>query len=140
MPQKSAIIKCQKCGLVSNIISDTCMKCGSRLEKVCGECGFSSSVEKNHCDQCGALLALRPEPPAASGPGPDAVPPPPPSGAPPEKPKFQFELRPISDTVSEKEISYRTRKAGKPTTMPVSPDTTAALVSDSTNGQPFDCR
>jgi len=73
MAQKSSVIKCQKCGYVSNIISDTCVKCGSKLEKVCGECGFGNAVEKNYCDQCGGLLALRVRAPGSqrrSRPGP----------------------------------------------------------------------
>lgn len=111
MPQKASIIKCLKCGHISNIISDICIKCGSKLEKICGDCGFSNAVEKNHCDQCGGLLALKPNPPEEPGNGP------PPPGAPPDKPKYQFEMRPIWDTVSEKDISFRVRR---PADAPVS--------------------
>jgi len=56
---KPTIIRCNKCGYESNIISDTCIKCGSKLEKICGSCGFANAVEKNYCDQCGKLLTLR---------------------------------------------------------------------------------
>ncbi|MBI4655896.1 MAG: zinc ribbon domain-containing protein [Elusimicrobia bacterium] len=59
--KKHTAIKCVKCGYESNVISDTCIKCGGRLERVCGECGFSNSVEKNYCDECGRLLAPRNE-------------------------------------------------------------------------------
>ncbi len=128
MSQKASIIKCQKCGYVSNMISDTCIKCGSRLEKICGDCGFSNAVEKNHCDQCGVLLTLKPPVPNATtsigalsknfsqqAPAKEATP--------PEKPKFQFEMQPISETVAEKEASFRSRSPGNfhPGPAPVAP-------------------
>lgn len=56
---KPTIIRCSKCGYESNIISDICIKCGSKLEKICGNCGFANDVAKNYCDQCGKLLALK---------------------------------------------------------------------------------
>jgi tetratricopeptide (TPR) repeat protein len=62
MPQPYAVIRCTKCGFKSNVISDTCIKCGSQLEKICGSCEFANSVAKNYCDQCGALLTLTPHP------------------------------------------------------------------------------
>ena len=113
MSQKSSVIKCRSCGYISNIISDTCIKCGSMLEKICGDCGFPNAVEKNHCDQCGTLLALRAAPPAQQNPAPPAAPVPAESAAPPEKPKFQFEMQPISETVAEKEASFRSRFSDK---------------------------
>ena len=112
MPQKSSVIKCQKCGYVSYIISDTCIKCGSKLEKICGECGFSNAVEKNHCDQCGCLLALRLNPAGAAESGttggadlrrPPAAQPTGKSAA------FQVEMQSIQDAVSEKDASFRGR-------------------------------
>ncbi|HBB67558.1 MAG: hypothetical protein A2X28_00800 [Elusimicrobia bacterium GWA2_56_46] len=117
MAQKSSVIKCQKCGYISNIISDTCFKCGARLEKICGECGFANAVEKNYCDQCGGLLALRAQPaagPASAAREPEkTVPPSPKEEKRPEKPGFQFEMQPIQDTVSEKEASFRERPPGE---------------------------
>jgi len=149
MPQKSSVIKCQKCGYVSNIITDTCIKCGSRLDKICGECGFANSVEKNHCDQCGGLLALKPDQPPSflndrpKYPAPSEVsarahnpPPPPPAGTPKgssdtgagtkaegsQPAKYHFELQPISDTVSEKDVSFRSRMpGGAPASGPAAP-------------------
>ena len=119
MSQKSAVIKCQKCGYVSNIISDTCIRCGSRLEKVCGDCGYPNAVEKNYCDQCGVLMTLKPG--QTPEPGAAPVPPAPAKNtSPPEKPKFQFEMQPISETVAEKEASFRNRP-GKGAPAPVPP-------------------
>ncbi|MEW6041011.1 MAG: zinc ribbon domain-containing protein [Elusimicrobiota bacterium] len=62
MPQPHAVIRCTKCGFKSNVISDTCIKCGSPLEKICGSCEFANSVVKNYCDQCGVPLILTPHP------------------------------------------------------------------------------
>ncbi|PIS47194.1 MAG: hypothetical protein COT17_04695 [Elusimicrobia bacterium CG08_land_8_20_14_0_20_51_18] len=56
---KPTVIKCSKCGYESNIISDTCIKCGAQLEKICGNCGARASVEKNYCDECGKLMLLK---------------------------------------------------------------------------------
>ena len=117
MPQKSSVIKCHKCGYVSNIISDTCIQCGSRLEKICGDCGFSNAVEKNYCDQCGAPLILKAGQPA----GPALpVTPTPGQGEPPPKKPFQFEMQPIQETVAEKDESFRSRPSGK-VTPPIPP-------------------
>jgi len=102
MTGKQAVIKCPKCGYQPNIISDTCLKCGTRLEKACGECGFANSVEKNYCDGCGALLALTPPPKDAS------APPPPPEAQKNRAP--QLEMESIQDTVSSRDNSFRTRK------------------------------
>ncbi|MBU2575002.1 MAG: hypothetical protein KKH28_13090 [Elusimicrobia bacterium] len=116
MPQKISVIKCRKCGHESNIISDTCIKCGAKLEKVCGGCGFANAVEKNYCDQCGMVMVLK-APPKQDDTG--APPPPPPPTAaggekPPEKPKYRLEMQPIQDTISEKDISFRKLFPGKP--------------------------
>lgn len=62
MSQPYAVIRCTKCGFKSNVISDTCLKCGSPLEKICGNCEFANSVAKNYCDQCGSILTLTPHP------------------------------------------------------------------------------
>ncbi len=138
MSQKSAVIKCQKCGHVSNIISDTCIRCGSRLEKICGDCGFSNEVEKNYCDQCGVLLTLkagrpveagdnmiRPAPPHDKAPSPKAI------------PKFQFEMQPIQDTVAEKEASFRSRPPARnpaaPDIPPVAPQVSVPAVPSKTD-------
>ena len=120
MSLKSSVIKCQKCGYISNIISDTCIKCGSMLEKICGDCGFPNAVEKNYCDQCSVLLTLRAVPPAQQGPGsaPAASLAPAENAKPPEKPKYQFEMQPISETVAEKEASFRSRFSNKNVPLP----------------------
>ncbi len=89
------------------------------LEKICGDCGFPNAVEKNHCDQCGTLLALRAVPSAQQSSAPAAVPAE--SAKPPEKPKFQFEMQPISETVAEKEASFRSRFSEKSVTSPAAP-------------------
>ena len=106
MAAKPSIIKCPKCGYQPNIISDTCLQCGAKLEKACGECGFPNAVEKNYCDQCGALLALHP--PARSE---GAPPPPPPGGPAPQEKKesFHLEIESIQDTVNERAVSFRRR-------------------------------
>jgi len=120
MSQKSAVIKCQKCGQVSNIISDTCIRCGFRLEKICGDCGFSNEVEKNYCDQCGVLLTLKAGRFGAAGD--NMVRPAPPQDktiAPKANTKFQFEMQPIQDTVAEKEASFRSRPPVKDPAAPV---------------------
>ncbi|OGR50662.1 MAG: hypothetical protein A2049_10605 [Elusimicrobia bacterium GWA2_62_23] len=109
MTGKQAVIKCPKCGYQPNIISDTCLKCGTRLEKACGECGFANSVEKNYCDGCGALLSLTPPPKDAAA----ATPPPPPTEAPKSRAP-QLEMESIQDTVSSRDNSFRTRKDAPP--------------------------
>ncbi len=94
---KPPVIKCPKCGYLPNVAGDTCLKCGTRLEKACGECGFSNSLEKNYCDQCGSELNVKKaEQPAA--PAPDK----------PAHPKLEMES--IQDTVNSKGASFR----GKP--------------------------
>ncbi len=55
-------IKCPKCGYLPNMLGDTCIKCNTPLEKLCGECGFANNVEKNYCGHCGAVLTLQPPP------------------------------------------------------------------------------
>ena len=50
---KRSVIKCSKCGYESNIIADNCIKCDTKLDKICGECGFKNSPAKGFCDQCG---------------------------------------------------------------------------------------
>lgn len=121
---KTSVIKCPKCGAQPNIITDTCIKCGARLEKTCGDCGFGNSVEKNYCDQCGTTLILippKPEAPAAPAPAaPAPAPEPPPA---PEQPR-KLEMQPIQDTVSEKETSFRGRRPpeAKPAAAPEGQD------------------
>ncbi|MBI5743384.1 MAG: zinc ribbon domain-containing protein [Elusimicrobia bacterium] len=105
MASKPSVIKCPKCGYQPNIISDTCLKCGTRLEKACGDCGFGNSVEKNYCDGCGSLLALNPPPKDASAP----VPPP----APSEGHGPTLEMESIQDTVTDRAQSFR-RRAPEP--------------------------
>jgi hypothetical protein len=107
MTGKQAVIKCPKCGYQPNIISDTCLRCGTHLEKACGECGFANSVEKNYCDGCGALLSLTPPPKDAA-----AAPPPPPEA--PKNRAPQLEMESIQDTVSSRDNSFRTRKDAPP--------------------------
>ncbi|MEI7481352.1 MAG: zinc ribbon domain-containing protein [Elusimicrobiota bacterium] len=105
---------------MSNIISDTCILCGSRLEKICGDCGFSNEVEKNYCDQCGVLLTLKAMRPVEAGD--NMVRPAPPHDktvAPKANPKFQFEMQPIQDTVAEKEASFRNRPPSNNPAAPV---------------------
>jgi len=108
MTGKQAVIKCPKCGYQPNIISDTCLRCGTRLEKACGECGFANSVEKNYCDGCGSLLSLTPPPKDAA----PAAPPPPPEA--PKSRAPQLEMESIQDTVSSRDNSFRTRKDAPP--------------------------
>ena len=57
-------------------VSDTCVNCGSRLEKECGGCGFLNALEKSCCDQCGGLLTFKAG--QSAQPGGDPVPAPPP--------------------------------------------------------------
>ena len=113
MTAKPAVIKCPKCGYQPNMLGDTCLKCNTRLDKLCGECGFANQVEKNYCDQCGAVLALQPPPR-------QEAPPPPPPGHPAEqpppeqKPSFKIEMESIQDTVSERATSFRSKAVPPP--------------------------
>ena len=109
MSAKPSVIKCPKCGYQPNIISDTCLQCGSRLEKACGECGFANAVEKNYCDQCGALLALQPPPKSD-------LPPPPPAQE--NAGGFTLEMESIQDTVNQRATSFRRRPSDKPAPPP----------------------
>lgn len=68
MSQPYAVIRCTKCGFKSNILTDTCPKCGAPLEKICGNCEFANSVAKNYCDQCGTHLTLTPHPESIKSP------------------------------------------------------------------------
>lgn len=139
MPQKPSAIKCSKCGLEPNIITDVCLTCGTKLEKVCGSCGFANAVEKNYCDQCGQVMALKapskhesghtkidsgrhnPPPPPPGAPGAPAAPAAPAAPKAPEKPRFQLEMQPIEATISEKDISFRRLYPGKPPAAPEVP-------------------
>jgi|GEM_PF-860899 len=102
MPKQS-VIKCPKCGYLPNMLGDTCLKCNTRLEKLCGECGFANPVEKNYCDHCGSVLALQP-PPKSEAPAHQEAPPPKPGS-------FTLEMESISDTVSERANSFRRKPA-----------------------------
>jgi ribosomal protein S27E len=127
MPHKPAQLKCPKCGDLPNVLADACLKCGTRLEKICGECGFANSAEKGYCDQCGTQLAL----PQPGGQAQQAA----------ASPKLELES--IQDTVNQKATSFRgkaapgaqpaaqqqPRQPGKP---PARTDTgTSALIADS---------
>jgi len=107
MTAKPSVIKCPKCGYLPNMLGDTCLKCGAKLEKACGDCGFGNAVEKNYCDQCGALLSLHP-------PHNSELPPPPPKQEQPEKETFKLEIESIQDTVNERATSFRHKPAEKP--------------------------
>ena len=100
MPAKQSVIKCPKCGYLPNMLGDTCLKCNTRLEKVCGECGFANAVDKNYCDQCGTVLTL--QPPHKN----ENMPPPPPQ-EPPKTEPYRVEMESIQDTVSDRATSFR---------------------------------
>ncbi|OGR67520.1 MAG: hypothetical protein A2X30_02650 [Elusimicrobia bacterium GWB2_63_16] len=108
MTAKPSIIKCPKCGYLPNMLGDTCLKCNTRLEKVCGDCGFANSVEKNYCDQCGAVLALQPPPKAAPGPAPEA------QHERPAPSPFKVEMESIQDTVADRATSFRSKAVPPP--------------------------
>ena len=125
MPQKPSIIRCPKCGYEPNILTDTCIRCSAKLEKLCGTCGFSNAVEKNYCDQCGGLLAMKPA--AAHDPKNSVSPE---AGSlffndpgkaqeknPPSPAHPHLEMQPIQDTVNEREASYRTLRKPEPPKM-----------------------
>lgn len=109
---KPAHIRCSKCGYQSNIISDTCIKCGAPLVKICGNCEAVNSVEKNYCDGCGALLALKlpeekqpdnkPEKPSEKK---DNV---------GEPPRIKIEFESIHETVSAHAESFRKKQEANP--------------------------
>ncbi|MEA3307274.1 MAG: hypothetical protein U9Q34_05780 [Elusimicrobiota bacterium] len=93
---KRSILKCSKCGYESNVITDTCIKCEGKLDKICGECEFKNSPFKNFCDQCGSVLSIAE--PAEKTPNPENKP----SAPEPEKPqekKPELEIESISDTM-----------------------------------------
>lgn len=113
MAAKPSVIKCPKCGYEPNILGDTCLQCGARLEKACGECGFANSVEKNYCDQCGAVLALKP--PAHQDHRPPA---PEPSPEPAPQPSRRLELESLQDAVSTRGDSFRAKAAPPPPPAP----------------------
>lgn len=110
MTAKPSVIKCPKCGYLPNMLGDTCLKCNTPLDKLCGECGFANKVEKNYCDQCGAVLALQPPPREEQSP----PPPPGPDTAPKAKPSFKLEMESIQDTVSERATSFRSKAVPPP--------------------------
>lgn len=122
---KPAIIKCSKCGEVPNIITDVCMKCGARVDKICGNCGSANPIDKNYCGQCGQSMTKTP---TKSDSGRHNPPPPPPGTfkAPEqskqaEPPKFRLEMQPIEATISEKDISFRRIYPGKVPSSPAVP-------------------
>jgi hypothetical protein len=97
-----------------------CGKCGSKLEKVCGDCGSVNAVENNSCGKCGTPLTLKggqPAEPSAAALLPDQA------KKSKDTAKFQFEMQPIQDTVSEKEESFANSRLGKsfPEPMPLPP-------------------
>ncbi|MCG2726083.1 MAG: zinc ribbon domain-containing protein [Elusimicrobia bacterium] len=100
---KRSVIKCSKCGYESNIVSDTCIKCEGKLDKICGECGFKNSPFKNFCDQCGNVLAITKtceETPKTEI----------------EKPKEkrnEIEIQPISDTMNDEIWPVSTARISK---------------------------
>ena len=99
---KQSVIKCPKCGYLPNMLGDTCLKCNTALEKVCGECSFANPVDKNYCAHCGAVLTL--QPPSRSD---NASQPPPPAQEGPKPGSFILEMESIQDTVSERATSFR---------------------------------
>ncbi len=99
MTAKPSTIKCPKCGYQPNIITDTCLKCGAPLQKICGDCGFANQVDKNYCGQCGALLSLQPPPKPEEPPREELA----------GHEGFKLEMESIQDTVSERETSFRRR-------------------------------
>ncbi|MDP2866500.1 MAG: hypothetical protein Q8O90_09670, partial [Elusimicrobiota bacterium] len=111
MTAKQSVIKCPKCGYLPNMLGDTCLKCNTALEKVCGGCSFANPVDKNYCAHCGAVLTLQPPPRNEN-----ATPPPGPSQAGPKPGSFILEMESIQDTVSERATSFRLKppEAQKP--------------------------
>lgn len=107
---KLSVIKCPKCGYLPNMLGDTCLKCNTPLEKVCGECSFANPVEKNYCSHCGSVLTLQPPPKGENVP----PPPQPPSPAAGKPGSFVLEMESIQDTVSERATSFRRRPAEAP--------------------------
>ena len=104
MASKQSVIKCPKCGYLPNMLGDTCLKCNTALEKVCGECSFANPVDKNYCAHCGAVLTLHPP----KGGGDTHQPAPPaPSQSGPKPGSFILEMESIQDTVSERATSFR---------------------------------
>lgn len=90
------------------MLGDTCLKCNTPLEKVCGECSFANPVEKNYCAHCGAVLTLQPPPRSEN------TPPPPPGSEVksagnrfPKAGSFILEMESIQDTMSERATSFR---------------------------------
>ncbi len=125
MPAKQSVIKCPKCGYLPNMLGDHCLKCNTRLEKICGECGFANHVEKNYCDQCGSVLTLHPPPKSE-------MPPPPPE---PPKP-FKVEMESIQDTVSERATSFRLKPVEAPPAAPPPPKPGAGPAKPPPPGKP----
>ncbi len=113
---KQSVIKCPKCGYLPNMLGDTCLKCNTPLEKVCGECSFANPVEKNYCANCGSVLALQPPPKSENPPQPP--PPSAPSSGGPKPGSFILEMESIQDTVSERATSFRLRPPDGPPQKP----------------------
>lgn len=113
MAAKPSEIKCPKCGFQPNILTDTCLKCSTKLVKVCGECGFANNVEKNYCDQCGAVLAMQPPPKPAQDPEAEA--------RETEAKTFSLEMESIQDTVSDRATSFRRKAVPPPPQSPAAP-------------------
>ncbi len=103
---KPSIIRCSKCGYQSNIISDTCIKCGSSLVKICGNCEAVNAVEKNYCDSCGSLLALKAAP--QNEPQDENKP------EKPAAPKMVIEFESINETVESHADSFRKKQEANP--------------------------
>ena len=94
------------------MLGDSCLKCNTRLEKICGECGFANQVEKNYCDQCGSVLTLQPPSRTEE----ENLPPGPPKDQP-----FKVEMESIQDTISERATSFRRKPAGAAPKPPAAP-------------------
>lgn len=124
---KQSVIKCPKCGYLPNMLGDTCLKCNTRLDKICGDCGFANPVEKNYCDQCGAVMALQP-PPKSGIESPEPEPPPPGS--------FKLEMESIQDTVSERATSFRRKPADGAAQPPPAPPPPPAQTAPPKPGTP----
>ncbi len=109
MADKPAVLKCPKCGYLPNLPGETCVQCGTRLDRVCGACRAVNPYEKELCEKCGAPLTEKARQ-AQEPPAPEPKPQTPAAHQAPRK----LEMESLQDTLNEKLQSFRRRATPAP--------------------------